>query len=48
MFSVEDYNYDLREDLIAQVPEGALGAALHASIDGTVKEATAERIVIER
>jgi len=35
-------------DLIAAVPEGKLGAAIHASIDGRVVEITATAIVIER
>ena len=34
-------------DLIAEIPEGALGARVHASIDGTV-EAVNENIVISR
>jgi len=34
-------------DLIGQIPEDALGAPIHASIDGTVKEVTNEAIVIE-
>ncbi|WP_018084304.1 4Fe-4S dicluster domain-containing protein [Desulfurispora thermophila] len=36
-----------RGDLIGQVPEGALGAAVHASIDGRVSEVTAAHITIE-
>jgi Na+-translocating ferredoxin:NAD+ oxidoreductase RnfC subunit len=34
-------------DLIGEIPEGALGARVHASIDGTV-EAVNENIVITR
>lgn len=34
-------------DLVGQIPEGALGAPIHASIDGTVREITNEAIVIE-
>ena len=37
-----------RGDLIAAVPEGALGAAIHASIDGRVALVDDERIIIER
>ena len=33
-------------DVVALPPEGALGVALHASIDGTVKEVTDKYIVI--
>jgi Na+-translocating ferredoxin:NAD+ oxidoreductase RnfC subunit len=33
---------------IGEPPEGALGAPVHASIDGRVTEVTAESIVIER
>jgi Na+-translocating ferredoxin:NAD+ oxidoreductase RnfC subunit len=34
--------------LIAAIPAGALGAALHASIDGTVRSVDAQNIVIMR
>ncbi len=34
-------------DLVAGIPEGALGANLHASISGTVAAITPDRIVIE-
>ena len=34
-------------DLIGEIPEGALGARVHASIDGTV-ESVSENIVITR
>lgn len=34
-------------DMVGKVPEGALGAPIHASIDGTVKTVTREEIVIE-
>jgi len=34
-------------DLIAQAPEGKLGANLHASINGTITSVNTERIVIE-
>jgi Na+-translocating ferredoxin:NAD+ oxidoreductase RnfC subunit len=37
-----------RGDLIARVPEGALGAAIHASIDGRVILVDDERVIIER
>jgi hypothetical protein len=37
-----------RGDLIAAVPEGDLGAAIHASIDGRVALVDDERIIIER
>jgi Na+-translocating ferredoxin:NAD+ oxidoreductase RnfC subunit len=36
-----------RGDLIADIPEGALGAKVHASIDGTVTEVTGEYIEIK-
>lgn len=35
-------------DLIAEIPEGKLGARVHASIPGSVTEATAEYVVISR
>lgn len=34
-------------DLIGQIPAGALGASLHASINGTVREVSTDAIVIE-
>lgn len=34
-------------DLVGRIPEGALGASIHASIDGVVREVTNEAIVIE-
>lgn len=34
-------------DLVAKIPDGALGAPIHASIAGTVREVTNEAIVIE-
>lgn len=34
-------------DLVGKIPEGALGAPIHASIDGTVREVTNEAIIIE-
>ena len=34
-------------DLVARIPEGKLGANLHASISGTVTSVNAERIIIE-
>ena len=34
-------------DLVARIPDGAMGANLHASIDGTVTE-VADRITIVR
>ena len=33
---------------IATIPDGQLGAPIHASIDGTIREVGAEEIVIER
>ena len=42
------YSMDTREgDLIGEIPEGALGARVHASIDGTV-ESVEENIVIKQ
>ncbi len=35
-------------DLIGEIPEGALGARVHASISGTVREVDRETIIIER
>jgi Na+-translocating ferredoxin:NAD+ oxidoreductase RnfC subunit len=37
-----------RGDPIARVPEGALGASIHASIDGRVALVDHERVIIER
>jgi Na+-translocating ferredoxin:NAD+ oxidoreductase RnfC subunit len=37
-----------RGDLVAGIPEGKLGAAIHSSIDGTVKEVGKEYLVIEK
>ena len=37
-----------RGDLVADIPEGKLGAAIHSSIDGTVKEVGKEYLVIEK
>lgn len=34
-------------DMVGKIPEGALGAPIHASIDGVVREVTNEAIVIE-
>ena len=34
-------------DMVGKIPEGALGAPIHASIDGVVKAVTNEAIVIE-
>ncbi|MFN2246629.1 MAG: hypothetical protein ACK2U4_05915, partial [Candidatus Promineifilaceae bacterium] len=34
-------------DVIGEIPEGALGAPVHASIDGVVSEVTNEAIIIE-
>lgn len=34
-------------DLVGQIPDGALGAPIHASIDGVVTAITSEEIVIE-
>ena len=34
-------------DLIAEIPEGALGARIHASIDGTVSAVDDEKIIIQ-
>ena len=34
--------------MIAAIPEGALGAAMHTSISGTVSEVTADYIEIRR
>ena len=33
--------------LVACIPEGALGANIHASISGTVTEVTGDQIVIQ-
>ncbi len=39
---------DVRKgDLIGEIPEGALGARIHASIDGTVQEVN-DKIVISK
>jgi len=35
-------------DLIGEIPEGALGARVHASIDGTVAAVDEKRIVIQQ
>jgi len=35
-------------DLIGDIPEGALGAKIHSSIDGVVRSVTAEEIRIEK
>lgn len=35
-------------DLIAPIPEGALGANVHASIEGVVRQVTEQHVVIER
>ena len=37
-----------RGELVADIPEGKLGAAIHSSIDGTVKEVGKEYLVIEK
>ncbi len=37
-----------RGDLVADIPEGKLGAAIHSSIDGIVKEVGKEYLVIEK
>ena len=37
-----------RGDLLGEAPEGALGARVHASIDGTVAEVSAESVVLNR
>lgn len=37
-----------RGDLIASVPEGKMGASIHASIDGVIGDITPDFIVIER
>jgi Na+-translocating ferredoxin:NAD+ oxidoreductase RnfC subunit len=37
-----------RGDLLGEIPEGALGARVHASIDGVVAALTAETITLER
>ena len=37
-----------RGDLIASVPEGKMGASIHASIDGIIGDITADAIIIER
>jgi Na+-translocating ferredoxin:NAD+ oxidoreductase RnfC subunit len=34
-------------DLIGEIPKGALGARIHASIDGTVTAVDGERIIIQ-
>ena len=34
-------------DLIGEIPDGNLGARIHASIDGTVSSVDAERIIIQ-
>ncbi len=34
-------------DLVGQIPDGALGAPIHASIDGVVQDMTNEAIIIE-
>ena len=34
--------------MIGQIPEGSLGAAIHTSISGTVSEVTADYIEIRR
>lgn len=34
-------------DMVGQIPQGALGAPIHASIDGVIREVTNEAIVIE-
>jgi len=35
-------------DLVATIPEGALGANVHASIAGVVRQVTEQHVVIER
>ena len=37
-----------RGDLAAEIPEGKLGARIHSSIDGTVKEAGKDYLIIEK
>lgn len=37
-----------RGDLVAEIPDGQLGARLYASIDGKVAAVTAENIIITR
>jgi len=37
-----------RGDLIGEIPDGALGARVHASIDGRVTSVDQDQIVIER
>jgi len=37
-----------RGDLIASIPEGKMGASIHASIDGIIGDITADAIIIER
>jgi biotin carboxyl carrier protein len=34
-------------DLIASVPEGKLGAEVHASVEGRVREVSGQDVVIE-
>ncbi len=45
--AVKEGSFVNRGDLIASIPEGALGANLHASISGTVTSVTNDRIIIE-
>lgn len=45
--TVQEGSFVNRGDLVASIPEGALGANLHASISGTVAAVTSDRIIIE-
>jgi Na+-translocating ferredoxin:NAD+ oxidoreductase RnfC subunit len=37
-----------RGDVIGEIPQGALGARVHASIDGTIQSIDETRIIINR
>ena len=45
--TVQVGDYVKAGELVGQIPEGVLGAPIHASIDGYVREVTNESIVIE-
>ena len=45
---VAEGDHVTKGDLIGEIPEGALGARLHASIDGIIKSIDEKQIVIER
>ena len=46
--SVQEGNAVKRGDLIGEIPEGALGARVHASIDGRITSVDQKQVVIER